>query len=59
MEKNRKKEYVCVYVCVCIMLNQFALHLKLTQYCKSTILQFLKVAYFFKNLRELRQILWL
>ena len=28
-----------MYVCI---LNQFAVHPKLTQYCKSTILQFLK-----------------
>ena len=35
MEKNLKKEYICVYV----ELNLLALHLKPTQYCKSTIFQ--------------------
>ena len=37
---------VCVCVCACIYiykkLNHFAVHPKLTQYCKSTILQFSK-----------------
>ena len=30
----------CACVCVCVYLIQFAIHLKLTQHCKSTILQF-------------------
>ena len=30
---------VYIYVCVYIQLNHFAVHLKVTQYCKSTILQ--------------------
>ena len=38
--------YVCVCVCVCahtcVSLNHFAIHLKLTQYCKLSIFQFLK-----------------
>ena len=39
MEKNLKKNiYVCVYVYLFI-LNHFAAHLKLTQYCKSTMPQ--------------------
>ena len=40
--------YMCVCVCVCIYiyLNHFAVHLKLTQHCKSTVLQFKK---FFKD----------
>ena len=58
MEKNLKKTpvYIYVYVCVCVCvyiyiyiyiyiyvcMNQFAVHLKLTQLCKSAILQFLK-----------------
>ena len=53
MEKNLKKNryiyiymYVCICVCVCvyiyIKLNHFAVHQKLTQHCKLTILQFLK-----------------
>ena len=37
---------MCVCVCVCIYiyiyLNHFAVHLKLTQHCKSTILQLIK-----------------
>ena len=35
MEKN-----MCVCVCVCV--NHFAVHQKLTQHCKSTVLEFLK-----------------
>ena len=35
MEKNLKK-----YMCVCVQLNYFAVHLKLTQHCKLTTLQF-------------------
>ena len=31
---------VCVCVCVCVQLNHYAICLKLTQYSKSTILQF-------------------
>ena len=34
-EKESKKEYLFIY----IHLNHFAVHLKLTQYCKSTVLQ--------------------
>ena len=34
--------YMCVCVCVCVCMNHFAIHLKLTQHCKSTILQFKK-----------------
>ena len=32
-------------VCIYIYLNHFALHVKLTQHCKSTILQFKKRSY--------------
>ena len=39
MEKNLKK---CVCVCVCIYLDHFAVHLKLAQHCKLTVLQFKK-----------------
>ena len=36
MEKTMKKN-VCVCVCVlCVYLNHFAVHQKLTQHCKST-----------------------
>ena len=53
MEKNVKKNvYMCVCVCIYIYiythtyiyirLNYFAVHQKLTQHCKSTILQFKK-----------------
>ena len=46
----REKLYICVCVCVCvyvcmcvyIYLNHFAVHLKLIQYCKSTIQQLKK-----------------
>ena len=33
MTKNLKKN---IYVCMYISINHFAVHLKLTQYCKST-----------------------
>ena len=35
---------MCIYTCICIytQLNHFAVHLKLTQHCKSTILQLKK-----------------
>ena len=49
MEKDLKRIYICIctyiYMCVYIYiyihikLNQFAVHQKLTQHCKSTILQ--------------------
>ena len=41
MEKNLKK-YICVCVRVCVYknLNHFAVHMKLTQHCKLTILLF-------------------
>ena len=35
--------YMCVYIYVCV--NHFAVHQKLTQHCKSTILQFKKKKY--------------
>ena len=43
--------YVCMHVCMCVCVcvyiyiyitESFAVHLKLTQHCKSTILQFKK-----------------
>ena len=34
--------YICVCVCVCVQLNHFAVHLKLTWYCKLTMLQVFK-----------------
>ena len=44
--KESEKEYMCIYIYVClyiyIYLNHFAVHLKLTQHCKSTILQLKK-----------------
>ena len=39
MGQESEKEWINVYV----ELNHFAIHLKLTQYCKSTILQYKKV----------------
>ena len=38
MGKESEKELICVYVYV--QLNHFAVHLKLTQHCKSNILQY-------------------
>ena len=35
MGKESEKEWICVYE-----LNLFAVHLKLTQHCKSNILQY-------------------
>ena len=35
---NLKKKKICM----CVYLNHFAVHLKLTQHCKPTILQFFK-----------------
>ena len=40
MEKNMKKN-MYIYV----LLNHFAVHQKVTQHCKSTILQFKKKGY--------------
>ena len=34
--------YICIKLNIYIKLNHFAVHLKLTQYCKSTILQLKK-----------------
>ena len=39
MGKNWKRIYIYIYM------NHFAVHLKLTQHCKSSLLQFLKVHY--------------
>ena len=36
MGKESEKEWIYVYV----QLNHFAIHVKLTQHCKSTILQY-------------------
>ena len=35
-----RKESEKEYVCVCVWLNHFALHLKLTQHCKLAVFQF-------------------
>ena len=40
-KESKKEKNVCVCVCIYIT-NHFAVHLKLTQHCKSTVLQFLK-----------------
>ena len=45
-EKESEKEYIYVYIYILYMyikLNHFTIHLKLTQHCKSTILQFKKL----------------
>ena len=66
MEKNMKKNthmcvyiYVYVYMCIYMYMNHFAVHHKLTQYCKSTVLQFEKVNTFFiqDNFRVMKE--WL
>ena len=36
---NRVDIYVYMCVCVCVKLIHFAIHLKLTQHCKLTMLQ--------------------
>ena len=36
-------------ICVCITESHFVVHLKLTQHCKSTILQQKKIFFFFKE----------
>ena len=38
-ESFLKKEYIYMCVCVCVYQIQFAVHLKLIQHCKSTLLQ--------------------
>ena len=39
MEENVEKEYMYISIYIFIKLNHFAVHLKLTQHCKSTIFQ--------------------
>ena len=43
LKVNEKTKCVCIYVYIYIYPNHFAIHLKLTQYCKSTTLQFFKL----------------
>ena len=40
MNLKKKKK-----ICMCVYLNNFAVHLKVIQHCKPTILQFLKKPY--------------
>ena len=40
MEKNIKKECMCVRVCVCVNNSLTDVQQKLTQQCKSTVLQY-------------------
>ena len=56
MEKNMKKN-VCVYTYIYILKkpNHFAVHLKLIQHCKSTILQLKKKKPRKKDLQLFRQ----
>ena len=42
MEKNLQKKKIYIYIYMYIYLNHFDVHLKLTQHCKSTILQLKK-----------------
>ena len=51
-EKESEKyiyTYVCIYLYIHIWLNHFAVHLKLTQCCKSPILQFKKESILYYN----------
>ena len=45
MEKNQKKEYIYVCACVCV-LTHFSIYSKLTQSCKSIVLQLKKKVIF-------------
>ena len=53
MRKAPKREWiyvrVCVCVCVCVCLNHFAVHVKLTQRCKSIVLQYFFLIKHFKK----------
>ena len=40
--KESEKEYIYMYIYTHVYMNHVAVHLKLIQHCKSTILQFLK-----------------
>ena len=42
MEKERKRICVYPYIRIYVQLNYFAVHLKLTQYCKTIMLQLKK-----------------
>ena len=42
MGKENETKQMCVCVCVCVCVNYFAVYLKLTQHCKSNILQLKK-----------------
>ena len=47
MGKESAKEYIYIY----IKLNHFAVHVKVTQHCKSTILQY-KIKKFLNTLKK-------
>ena len=51
--KEYEKVYICVYIYIHLYNNHFAVHLKLTQHFKLTILQFKK------KKRALRSYLWI
>ena len=40
--KESEKEYIYIHIHIHVKLNHFAIHQKLTQHCKSTILQLKK-----------------
>ena len=46
--ENNLKIYIYVCVCIYIYINYIAVHLKLTQYCKSIITRFFKKPAFSK-----------
>ena len=50
MGKESEKEWISVYV----YLNHFAIHLKLTQHCKSAILQY-KIKVKFKKEKKINK----
>ena len=49
MGKESAKEYIYIYIY--IKLNHFAVHVKVTQHCKSTILQY-KIKKFLNTLKK-------
>ena len=55
MEKNLEKDKcvcVCIYIYIYTYMNHFAVHLRLTQHCKSTVLQLKKKTSDTENILE-------
>ena len=38
-----QKKYICLCVCVCVWLGHFAVQQKLTEHCKSTVVETIKI----------------